>query len=115
MFVSKRKTQELDARLTIAELGGWPWSRYTQASVSERSALLASITGSLASFGEMARAIQLCKTLNLTPEAVSIAQKRGNCSMEDLQPFLNGNYGAGWTSWAQGKGKRRQEERFVLV
>lgn len=46
---------------------------------------------------------QLCKTLKVTPEPVLIAQRGGVRSADDLQPFLDGKFGPGWTYWAQGK------------
>jgi hypothetical protein len=80
------------------------FSRYQSSSGPDRLSLISSITGSLASFGEMQRVTALCSTLDLVPEAVKSAQKPGIRTVEDLQPFLSGQFGPGWKHWAQGKG-----------
>ena len=97
------ESAELEARFIIAECGGWSWSRFTAAPETERLALLERVTGTLAAHGDLPRVAALCKTLGLVPTVTQIAQRAGARTLEDLEPFLEGRYGAGWRHWAQGK------------
>ncbi len=97
------ESDELEARFTIAEVGRWSWGRFKAATNEERMTLMLSVTGTLAAQDDMPRVFALCKTLKIVPVPVEIVQRRGMRTVEDLEPFLEGKYGAGWTHWGQGK------------